>query len=84
MADEYRVVIDEYEQKDIDDVTVVCESAPDAAMMPEEIEGELRKKLKKTMNLTFRVEIMEYENLDRFELKADRLTDNRSNHARQH
>lgn len=81
VADEYRVVIDEHANKDIDDITVVCESAPGASMLSDEIEGELRKELKETTNLTFHVDVKEYENLDRFELKADRLTDNRSNHA---
>lgn len=81
VADEYRIIIDEHEQKDIDTVTAVCESAPDASMIAEEATRELRRELKEMTNLTFRIEIQTYESLDRFELKADRLTDNRPNHA---
>jgi phenylacetate-CoA ligase len=81
VGDEYRVVIDDHEHKDIDIVTVVCEFAPDTSMLGEEIQRELRKDLKETTNLTVRVEVQDYESLGRFELKADRLTDNRSNHA---
>jgi phenylacetate-CoA ligase len=82
VADEYRVVIDEHDQKDIDVITLVCESASALSeTADEEIERTLRKDLKETTNLTFRVDAQEYESLERFELKADRLTDNRANHA---
>jgi phenylacetate-CoA ligase len=81
VSDEYRVAIDNHDEKDIDVVTLVCESAPDARAADEEIERTLRADLKETTNLSFRIEVRDHESLGRFELKADRLTDDRPNHA---
>lgn len=50
-------------------------------MMTEAVERELRKELKEMTSLTVQIEVQMYESLERFELKADRLTDNRPNHA---
>jgi len=79
--DEYRVVVDEHDAKGIDVITLVCESAPGATADDAAIEQMLREDLKATTNLTFRIDVRDHENLDRFELKADRLTDHRPNHA---
>lgn len=57
VSDEYNVIIDEYNDKDVDMVTLVCESVSDAIATDEEIERMLRKDLKETTNLTFRIEI---------------------------
>lgn len=81
VSDEYRVVIDDHREKDIDVITLVCESAPNVAVTDNEIERTLREDLKETTNLTFRIKVGDHESLGRFELKADRLTDNRSTHA---
>ena len=81
VSDEYRVAIEKHDQKDIDVITLICESASGGESTTEEIERTLREDLKGTTNLTFQVDVEEHESLERFELKADRLTDDRSNHG---
>jgi phenylacetate-CoA ligase len=81
VSDEYRVAIDDHDEKDVDTVTLVCESAPDATATDEVIERTLREDLKEATSLTFRIEVREHESLGRFELKADRLTDDRQTHV---
>jgi phenylacetate-CoA ligase len=81
VSDEYRVVIGEHDEKDVDVIRLVCESAPNVTASDEGIEQTLSEDLKATTNLTFRVEVQNHESLERFELKADRLTDNRPTHA---
>jgi phenylacetate-CoA ligase len=81
VSDEYRVTIDEHDEKGVDVITLVCESAPDATTNDTAIEQTLREDLKETTNLTFRIDVRDHESLERFELKADRLTDHRPNHA---
>lgn len=81
VSDEYRVAIDKHDQKDIDVITLVCESAPSERATDGEIERTLCEDLKETTNLTFRVDVQEHESLERFELKADRLTDDRPNYG---
>jgi len=81
VSDEYRVVIDEHDEKAVDVTTLVCESLPDATATDDEIERMLREDLKEATSLTFQVEVRDYEDLGRFELKADRLTDDRPTHV---
>lgn len=78
VADEYKVVIDEHENKDIDTITLIAEVAEDTDLDCGEIKAELRKELKQATNLGFRVDLREYESLDRPELKAKRLEDKRN------
>ncbi|MFB6078887.1 MAG: phenylacetate--CoA ligase family protein [Halarchaeum sp.] len=81
VGDEYEVIIDGHEEKDIDVVTVVAEETPDSTVAAETIREELQKRLKQTTSITCRVEIVPYETLDRPELKADRLEDRREDHV---
>ena len=81
VSDEYEIVIDDHGDKDIDVVTVVAEAHPDVDLDTEAVGDELRKKLKQTTSITCRIEIVAYESLDRPELKADRLTDERDDHV---
>jgi phenylacetate-CoA ligase len=81
VADEYRVRIDEHEDKDIDTITLRVERAPDTDRSAEEIVSALRKELKQTTSLGFRIDLREYESLARPELKADRLRDERERHG---
>jgi phenylacetate-CoA ligase len=78
VSDEYRVVISAHESKDLDVVTVVAERAPEADADDETVVEALREALKATTNLTCRIELCDYETLERFQLKADRFTDERS------
>jgi len=78
VSDEFRVVIDEHESKDVDVVTLIAEHAPGSDAGDEEIREALGEELKQTTSLTFRIDLRPFESLDRFELKADRVTDNRS------
>ncbi len=77
VSDEFRVVIDEHETKDLDVVTVVVERAPEGDAADAEIVEALREALKDTTNLTCRVDVREYGTLERFQLKADRFRDER-------
>jgi phenylacetate-CoA ligase len=77
-ADAYKVCIDEHETKDIDTITLVTEVAESTNLSREQITSELRKELKQTTNLRFRIDLREQGSLDRPELKADRLTDRRN------
>jgi phenylacetate-CoA ligase len=81
VADEYEVVIDHHDSKDTDVVTLVAEEAADTPPDRSTIRSDLRKELKHRTNLTFRIDLREYGTLERPELKADRLTDNRSTHV---
>lgn len=81
VADEYEVTIDQHPTKEIDQITLVAEVAPASELQREAIEDELRKELKETTKLTFDIELVSYETIDRPELKADRLTDNRHTHV---
>lgn len=81
VADEYEVVIDRHESKDIDAITLTVEAAPRTSLGRSRIRRDLKRELKQRTNLTFRVEFAEYGTLDRPELKADRLTDERSTHG---
>lgn len=78
VADEYKVVIDEHESKDIDTITLIAEISEDTDLDRGEIKAELRKELKQATNLGFRIDLREYETLDRPELKANRLEDKRN------
>lgn len=78
VADEYTVVIDEHEDKDIDVITLVAEIAESTDWSTDRIESELRKELKQTTSLSFRIDLRPFGSLDRPELKADRLTDRRT------
>lgn len=80
VSDEYEVVIGRHESKDVDVITLVCEEAADCGESRSHVKSELRKELKQATNLTFRIDVREYESLERPELKADRLTDNRPTH----
>ena len=77
-ADAYKVRIDEHETKDIDTITLVTEVAESTNLSREQLTSELRKELKQTTNLRFRIDLREQGSLDRPELKADRLTDRRN------
>lgn len=81
IADEYEVVIDHHGEKDIDVVALTAELLSDTDADPEIVQTELRKELKQATNLTFRIDLVEYQTLDRPELKGDRLTDRRENHV---
>ena len=78
VSDEYRVVISDHESKDLDVVTVTAERTPDADADDGTIVEALREALKDTTNLTCRIELTDYERLDRFQLKADRFSDERT------
>ena len=78
VSDEYRVVISDHESKDLDVVTVSAERAPDVDATDEAIVESLRESLKDTTNLTCRIELRDYESLERFQLKADRFADERA------
>ena len=80
VADEFRVVIEAHPAKDIDQVRVIAERTPDAARDDRAIATALRAELKGATNLSCRIEVVPYEALDRFELKADRVTDTRDRH----
>ena len=58
-------------------MTVTVERAPDVDEPDETIVSELREALKDTTSLTCRVELRDYDTLERFQLKADRFTDER-------
>jgi phenylacetate-CoA ligase len=77
VADEYKVLIGKHESKDIDVITLIAEQSPDTSLSEDELVSRLRKELKQTTNLGFRIDLREYESLDRPELKADRLVDER-------
>ena len=77
VSDEFRVRIGEHESKDLDVVTVTVERAPGVDDPEETIVEALREALKDTTSLTCRVDLVEYESLERFQLKADRFTDER-------
>jgi phenylacetate-CoA ligase len=77
VADEYKVIIDEHDTKDIDTITVIAEVAPGATRDEEALVEALGKELKQATSLGFRIDLRPYESLDRPELKADRLEDNR-------
>lgn len=77
VADEYQVLIDDHERKDVDSITLRAERAPGTDSPEEEIVSALRKELKQTTSLGFRIDLQEYESLHRPELKADRLRDER-------
>lgn len=82
VADEFEVVIDHHEEKaDLDVVLVRVERAPGLDRDDDEVRAELRKELKQALNITPVVEVEPFETLARPELKADRVTDNRSNHV---
>lgn len=81
VADEYEVVISGHESKDIDVLTVVAEVAADMTADRETVRTELRKRVKQATSITPRIELLDYETLDRPELKADRLTDERGDHV---
>jgi len=78
VSDEYRVVLSEHETKDLDVVTVVAERAPDSDADDGAVVEALREALKDTTNLTCRIELRDYGSLERFTLKADRFSDERS------
>ncbi len=78
VTDEYEVRIDHHPQKDIDTITLVVEADPRVGAEPADIRNDLRHDLKHRTKLTFDIDIRDYEALDRPELKADRVTDNRS------
>lgn len=78
VADEYRVHIGEHESKDIDTITLIAEVSPDTDLDEAEIASELGKELKQATSLGFRIDLREFESLDRPELKADRLKDERT------
>ena len=78
VADEYKVIIDEHESKDIDTITLIAEQSPDTALSEDDIVSALRKELKQTTNLGFRIDLRVYESLERPDLKADRLIDRRT------
>lgn len=75
VADEYRLVIEPHDRKDVDVPRLVVE--PAEGRSPGGIAEALSKELKQATNLTFRIDVREYGSLDRFELKADRLRDER-------
>ncbi len=79
VADEYTVIIDGHEEKDIDTITLIAEVSDSTDWSEDRIESELRKELKQTTNLSFRIDLQPYESLERPELKADRLEDRRDN-----
>jgi len=77
VSDEFRVVISGHETKDVDVITLTAERDPNVDLDDESIVSELREALKDTTNLTFRIDLLEFGALERFELKADRFTDER-------
>jgi phenylacetate-CoA ligase len=78
VSDAYKVLIEEHEAKDIDVITLVAEVAESTDWDRDRIESELRKELKQTTNLGFRIDLRPYDSLNRPELKADRLIDRRA------
>ncbi|MFB6354196.1 MAG: phenylacetate--CoA ligase family protein [Halobacteriales archaeon] len=81
VADEYEVVIEPHESKDLDVVRLTAEVAEGTEKASGIIRSELQEELKQATNLTVDIELVDYETLDRPELKADRLTDRREFHA---
>ncbi|MGQ4557148.1 AMP-binding protein [Halobellus sp. GM3] len=77
VADEYRVVIKEHEDKDISVIELTAEADPSADRDEEAIRRSLREELKQATSIMFRVNVVEHGTLERAELKADRLTDER-------
>jgi len=82
VTDEYRVLIEEHPEKDIDSITVVVEADPRVGAGPDAIRDGLRQKLKHRINLTADIDIRDDQALDRPELKADRVTDTRPDRRR--
>ncbi len=78
ISDEFRVVLSEHETKDVDVVRVIGERAPDTTREDDAIVEDLIEELKATTKITCRVELRAFESLERFQLKADRFTDERS------
>ncbi|MDY6765441.1 MAG: AMP-binding protein [Halobacteria archaeon] len=81
VSNEYKVIIDKHDTKDIDVIRLVAEASPDTSLSNSEITDSLQKRLKQTTNLTFDIQLVEYESIERPELKADRLTDRRPTHV---
>lgn len=81
VADEYEVVIEGHERKDIDVVRLTAEVAAGTDRDRTTIREELGYELKQATNLTVDITLVDYETLERPELKADRLTDRREHHA---
>lgn len=79
ITDEYRVVIDHHEQKDVDVIDLIAELVPHEGRQRDDIERALQEDLKQATGLSFRVTFVQPRSLDRFELKADRVTDKRRN-----
>ncbi|WP_121742353.1 phenylacetate--CoA ligase family protein [Natronorubrum halophilum] len=79
VTDEYKIVIDEHDEKESDVATLVTETAPRAARDPEGIKRDLRHRLKQACGLSFRIRLRERGVLERPELKADRVHDQRVN-----
>ena len=77
VSNEYRVSLEPHPEKDIDVVRVVAEHAPDTDRDDDYVKEELGKELKQATNLSCLVEVEAFESLDRFQLKADRVTDRR-------
>lgn len=77
VTDEYRVVIDTHDQKNIDVIGVIAEIDPDIDRDTGELEQALREDLKQATGLTFQITFEPPGSLERFELKADRVTDKR-------
>ncbi len=76
VGDEFRVVVDR--DGDMDQIRATIEPSPDVATQDERaIRGEVAKALKGTLGIRVDVEVVPYGSLERFEFKADRLTDRR-------
>ncbi|WP_049923679.1 phenylacetate--CoA ligase family protein [Halopiger djelfimassiliensis] len=78
VTDEYRVVIDDHDEKELDAVTLLAEAAPQNPTDPESIERTLRRRLKRACGLTFRIRLRDAGVLERPERKANRVHDRRS------
>ena len=78
VADEYKIVIDDHEEKESAVVTLITEAK---ARDLETTRTELRHRLKQASGLSFRITLREPGTLERPELKADRVVDRRVNHV---
>jgi phenylacetate-CoA ligase len=81
VSSEYKVVIDDGDETELERITAIVERADGTDLDDEEIEARLRKELKQTTKLAFGIDLRAYESLERPELKATRLIDQRKQHV---
>lgn len=83
VGDEFQIEIESHPEKaGIDVMTVRVERIPQDDRSSESIREQLSDELKHTLGMTCRIEVLPYESLERPELKADRVTDHRTEVAK--